>query len=113
MKARLCLAALAAMVATQSQGLTPPSASDGPIKLLTCTVTPQGVLEAWIDNQTGDAMDCIIRCNYQLGGTALSHTFNVTVPAGFNGRVGRMDTSGAKAGDYSGDILGECKKSPR
>jgi hypothetical protein len=111
MKARHCLVALAAMVAGQADvyGLTPPSSSDGPIKLLTCTVTPQGILEAEVDNQTEDAMNCNIRCSYELGDRKFSHTFNVTIPGRFHGRVGRFDTSTAKAGNYSGD-LGTCKK---
>jgi hypothetical protein len=112
MKARYWLAALLAMAASQSYGLTPPSASDGPVKLMTCTVTPQGILEAEVDNQTDDAMNCNIRCNYELGERMFSQSFNVTIPARFHGRVGRFDTSNAKAGNYSGEV-GSCKKSPR
>jgi hypothetical protein len=100
------------MTATQSFGLTPPSASDGPVKLLTCTVTPQGVLEAEVDNQTEDNVSCNIRCNYELGERMFSQSFSVTIPAHFHGRVGRFDTSNGKAGNYSGE-LGTCKKSSR
>ena len=112
MKTR-CLIALCALVAFQADvyGLTPPSASDGPIKLLACVVTPQGILEAEVNNQTADTMNCTIRCNYELGEKMLSYTFNVTIPGSFQGRVGRFDTSVGKAGNYSGD-LGTCKKSP-
>jgi hypothetical protein len=111
MKMRHWTIALAAMVTTQADvyGLTPPSSSDGPIKLLTCVVTPAGILEAEVDNQSEDAMNCNIRCNYELGEQTFSHTFNVTIPARFNGHVGRFDTSNAKAGNYSGDV-GTCKK---
>jgi hypothetical protein len=106
--------ALAAMVASHADvyALTAPSASDGPIKLLTCLVSPQGVLEAEVENQAEDAMNCTIRCNYELGEKRLSYTFNVNIPARFQGRVGRFDTSAGKTGSYSGD-MGTCTKSPR
>jgi hypothetical protein len=111
MKARHWLPALAAMVAPAAAvyGLTPPSSSDGPVRLLTCTVTPQGILEAEVDSQADDAMDCNIRCNYELGEKMFSYNFNVTIPKRFHGRVGRFDTSNAKAGNYSGDV-GTCRK---
>ena len=114
MKLRHWLATFAALVAAQAvvHALTPPSASDGPIKLLTCIVSPSGVLEAEVDNQTEDAMNCAIRCNYELGERMFSHTFDVTIPGRFHGRVGRFDTSNAKAGSYSGD-LATCKKVSR
>ena len=109
MKTRHWLASLAATMATQADvyGLTPPSASDGPIKLLSCIVTPTGILEAQVDNQSDDAVSCNIRCNYELGGRMFSHTFNETIPKRFSGRVGRFDTSNAKAGNYSGEV-GNC-----
>jgi hypothetical protein len=108
------VAALAAIFALQADvyALTPPSESDGPIKLLTCTVSPAGILEAEVSSQTDDAMDCNVRCNYELGERMFSYTFSVTIPGRFQGRVGRFDTSNAKAGNYSGD-LGNCKKSSR
>ena len=114
MKTRLPLLALATIAATQSDvyGITPPSASDGPIRLLTCVVTSTGILEAEVDNQSEDAMNCNIRCNYELGERTFSHSFNVTIPARFNGRVGRFDTSNGKAGNYSGDV-GTCNKVSR
>jgi hypothetical protein len=114
MKTRLCLLALAAMVAahTDVYGLTPPSDSDGPIKLLACIVTPTGTLEAEVDNQTDDSVNCNIRCSYELGSQMFSHSFNVNVPARFQGRVGRFDTVNARAGNYSGDV-GTCKKYSR
>ena len=114
MKTRHCFMALAAMVAAQADvyGLNPPSESDGPIKLLTCIVTPQGILEAEVDSRTDDDMNCNIRCNYELGDRTFSQSFNVTIPGRFQGRVGRFDTTNAKAGNYSGDI-GTCKKISR
>ena len=114
MKTRSYLAALATIVATQADvyALTPPSSSDGPIKLLTCVVTPHGILEAEVDSQTEDAMNCNIRCSYVLGERQFSHSFNVTIPGRFQGRVGRFDTSNAKAGNYTGD-LGTCEKTSR
>ena len=74
------LAALIAILTTQTEvhALTPPSDSDGPIKLLTCTVSPQGILEAEVDSQTDDDMSCNIRCNYELGERMFSQSFNVT-----------------------------------
>jgi hypothetical protein len=114
MKTRISSLALAALAATQSDvyGITPPSASDGPIRLLTCVVTSSGVLQAEVDNQSEDAMSCNIRCNYELGERTFSHSFNVTIPARFNGRVGRFDTSNGKPGNYSGDV-GTCRKASR
>lgn len=112
MKTRYGLAALLAMVASQTHGLTPPSASDGPVKLLGCIVNPQGILEAEVDNQTDDNVSCNIRCHYELGERLFSQSFSVTIPGRFHGRVGRFDTSNGKAGNYSGE-LGTCKKSPR
>ena len=108
------LAALIAILTTQTEvnALTPPSDSDGPIKLLTCTVSPQGILEAEVDSQTDDEMSCNIRCNYELGERTFSQAFNVTIPGRFHGRVGRFDTSNAKAGNYSGEVS-TCKKIQR
>ena len=110
MKTRLALATLS--IAALSAGvyaLTPPSDSDGPIKLLTCVVSPNGILEAEIDNQSDTAMGCHIRCNFDVSGTKFSHWFEVTIPAQFHGRVGKFDTSGAKPGNYAGDV-GQCEK---
>jgi hypothetical protein len=112
MKTTHCLAALAAMVAVQAdvRALTPPSDSDGPIKLLTCVVTPTGVLEAEVDSSSDDAMTCSIQCTYELGDRKFSHDFNVTIPARYHGRVGGFDTVNGKPGNYSGGV-GTCKKS--
>jgi hypothetical protein len=114
MKTRLLVLVLATIAATPSDvyGITPPSTSDGPIRLLSCVVTSTGVLEAEVDNQSEDAMNCNIRCNYELGERKFSHSFNVTIPARFNGRVGRFDTSNGKPGNYSGDV-GTCNKVSR
>jgi hypothetical protein len=111
MKARHSLAALAALAATQAdvRALTPPSESDGPVRLLNCVVSPGGTLEAEVDNQSDEAMSCNIRCNYEFGGKTFSHWFEVTVPKRFTGRVGEFDTSNGKPGSYSGDV-GTCKK---
>jgi len=111
MKTRHFLISLVVLVVIQSdvRGLTPPSSSDGPVKLLNCIVSPQGVLEAEVDSRSDDTVSCYIRCNYELGEQTFSHTFNETIPRRFHGRVGRFDTSNAKAGNYSGDV-GTCKK---
>jgi hypothetical protein len=111
MKMRFWLAALAATAAihTDTYALNPPSESDGPIALLGCIVSPQRILEAEVDSRTEDAMNCNVRCNYELGGKTFTHSFNVTIPGRFQGRVGRFDTGEGKPGNYSGDI-GTCKK---
>ena len=111
MKTREWLAGLALVGLTQADvhGLNAPKAGDGDIRLLTCAVSAAGILEAEVESQTTDAMSCNIRCNYELGEKMFSHTFSVTIPGRFHGRVGRFDTSNAKAGNYSGE-LGTCKK---
>jgi hypothetical protein len=109
MKTRHWLACLTAALATQADvhGLTPPSDSDGPIKLFSCIVTPAGILEAQVESTGDEAVTCNIRCTYELGGRMFSHTFHERIPKGFSGRVGRFDTSNAKAGNYSGEV-GSC-----
>src|SRR5688572_33354002 len=104
MKIRHWLLALAVSAAplVMVQALPPPSDSDGPIKLLGCTVSPQGILEAEVASQSEEAMSCSIRCNYELGGRTFSHRFEVSIPGRFQGRIGRFDTHNAKAGNYSG-----------
>ncbi len=114
MRTRYFLVALAATAMTQSTvyGITPPSSSDGPIRLLTCVVKPNGILEAEVESQADESMNCNIRCNYEFGERMFSQSFNVTIPARFHGRVGRFDTSNGRPGNYSGD-LDSCQKSPR
>ena len=114
MKTRFALLVVAVLVLPQSaaHAIKPPSASDGPIKLLACVVTPTGILEAEVASQSDDAMSCNIRCNYSLGEQTFSHSFTVRIPARFSGRVGRFDTSNARAGNYSGDV-GSCEKISR
>jgi phosphate-selective porin len=110
-KTRYWLAALAATAIFQTRiyALTPPSDSDGPVRLLSCSVSAQRVLEAEVDNRTEDAMNCNIRCDYALGEKTFSHSFNVTIPGRFQGHVGKFDTNEGKPGNYSGEI-GTCKK---
>ena len=114
MKTRHFLTALAALAATQSDvyGLTPSSDSDGPVRLLNCIVGPHGVLEAEVESQSDEDMNCYIRCNYEIGGSTFSQSFNVTIRKRFQGRVGRFDKGNGKAGNYSGDF-GTCKAVPR
>ena len=110
MKARHLLTALAVIAVTHDvHGLNPPSDSDGPVRLMSCVVSSGGMLEAEVDSRSEDAMNCNIRCNYEFGGKPFSHWFEVTIPARFNGRVGRFDTSGGRAGNFSGEV-GTCKK---
>jgi hypothetical protein len=99
----------AAMVAAEVGALTTPSASDGPIKLLSCTVAPNGMLEAQVANQGDEAMFCNIRCSYELGGKMFSHTFSETIPKRYQGTLGKFDTSNGRPGSYPGEV-GRCKK---
>jgi hypothetical protein len=114
MKTRHWLACLAAALLTQADvhGLTPPSDADGPIKLFSCIVTPAGILEAQVESTSDEALTCNIRCTYELGGRMFSHTFSEMIPKGYSGRVGRFDTSSARAGSYSGEV-GSCTKMSR
>jgi hypothetical protein len=91
------------------RALTPPSASDGPIKLLACVVSPSGKLQAQVVNESDDALLCNIRCNYELGGKMFSQFFSETIPKRFQGAIGSFDTSNARAGSYSGEVI-DCKK---
>jgi hypothetical protein len=109
MKTRVWLVSIVAVATAQVFGLTPPSKSDGPVRLLNCVVSGAGVLEAEVDSQVDDAMNCNLRCNYEIGGNTFSHSFNESIPAHFRGRIGKFDTSGGKAGNYSGDV-GTCKQ---
>jgi hypothetical protein len=89
--------------------LNPPSASDGPIKLLACVVTPAGILEAAVDSSADHAVSCDFYCNYELAGRMFTHTFTATIPARFQGRVGDFDTNNASPGSYSGEVR-RCQK---
>lgn len=109
MKTRILGAALSVMVATSVYPLTPPSASDGPVKLLSCVVTANGMLEAAVDNTSEDRQRCHIRCSYQMAERTFNHSFVETIPARFQGRVGQFDTTTGKAGTYPGEIR-DCEK---
>ena len=113
MKTRFWLAITVLLaLASADYALTPPSAAEGPIKLLACVVTPGGKLEASVESQTDDTMSCNIRCNYELGGRMFSHTFSESIPGRFTGRIGQFDTNNAKAGNYTGE-MGTCSKVER
>jgi hypothetical protein len=92
-----------------ARALTPPSDSDGPIRLLNCVVSAGGILEAEVSSQADEAMSCNLSCHYELGEHRFSHWFEVSIPARFSGRVGRFDTNGARPGNYPGDV-GSCSK---
>ena len=109
MKTRTWFAILAAAVSPSVFGLKPPSAADGPIKLLGCVVQSNGMLQAQVENQAGHAMFCALSCRYELGENLFSQTFEVSIPKHFQGNVGEFDTHGGKAGRYSGDIV-KCRK---
>ena len=80
-----------------------------PKQPLDCVVELNGILAAEVDSQSEDAMGCNIKCNYVQGEETFEHMFEVTIPAKFTGRVGRFNTFGGKAGNYSGEV-GTCKK---
>jgi len=105
----LAVIALIASLNADVHALNPPSDSDGPIRLLNCVVSSGGRLEAEVDSQSDDALLCNFRCNYEFGGKTLSQWFEAKVPAHFSGRVGKVDTSGGKPGNYSGEV-GTCRK---
>lgn len=111
MKLRLGLAAIAALAATHADvyGLNPPADSDGPIRLLACVVSANGMLEAEVDSRSEDDLSCNIHCNYELAGKPFTHWFEVTIPRRFIGRVGHFDTSGGRTGNFSGEV-GTCRK---
>ena len=111
MKARHCVAVLAAVAWGHANvsALTPPSDSDGPIRLLNCIVSPSGILEADVDSTSEDAMNCNISCSYEFGGKRLSQWLEVTIPKRFHGHVGHFDTNGGRPGNFSGSV-GTCKK---
>jgi hypothetical protein len=100
------------VAAMAAQALNPPSASDGPIKLLACVVTPAGILEAAVDSSAEEAMTCDFRCHYELAGRMFTHTFTATVPARFQGRVGNFDTHNARPGSYQGEVA-RCYRTSR
>jgi hypothetical protein len=113
MNKRTIGAALTSLViASAAYALTPPSASDGPVKLLSCVVTANGVLEAAVDNTSEDRLRCHIRCSYQMAERTFNHSFVETIPPRFQGRVGQFDTTNGKAGSYPGEISG-CEKVER
>ena len=111
MKTRHWFPAFAALALGQADvpALTPPSDSDGPIRLLNCIVSPTGVLEAEVDSTADDAMSCNISCQYEFGGKPFSQWFEVTIPKRFHGRVGHFDTNGGRPGNFPGSV-GTCKK---
>ena len=110
MKPRLYWVALAAIAVTHLVfALNPPSDSDGPVRLLSCVVAANGVLEAEVESQSDDDLSCNLHCNYEFGGKPFTHWFEVTIPRRFMGRVGHFDTSGGRAGNFSGEV-GTCRK---
>lgn len=110
MRTRFAWLAVAAMMPQAPlRALTPPSASDGPLRLLGCTVTNRGILQAQVDNQSDDALFCDIRCGYELGGKMFSHEFSATIPKRFQGSIGEFETHGAREGTYRGEV-GRCSR---
>jgi hypothetical protein len=99
-------------LASAVYAITPPSASDGPVRLLSCVVSANGLLEAVVDSQTDERMRCHIRCTYQMADRTFNHSFEEIIPARFQGRVGQFDTTNGKAGSYPGEI-GSCDKAER
>src|SRR4051812_19030556 len=111
MKSRTGLMVLLTLFAVHGSvfALTPAKDSDGPVRLLACVVSSSGTLESEVGNQSDDAQLCNIRCDFDIAGQTFTHWFDVTIPKHYNGRVGRFDTNGGKAGTFSGEV-GTCKK---
>jgi hypothetical protein len=112
-KSRLLPAALAVFAAAAATrlvfALNPPSDSDGPVRLLSCVVSANGVLEAEVESQSDDMLSCNIHCNYEFGDKPFTHWFEAAIPRRFMGRVGRFDTNGGRPGNFGGDV-GTCRK---
>jgi hypothetical protein len=95
--------------ASAAVAITPPSSSDGPVKLLACVVSPAGILEAEVASSADETLRCDISCGYELGEHRFTHTFSVSIRSRFQGRVGRFDTNNARPGNYSGEVS-NCAK---
>ncbi|HEX6637557.1 MAG TPA: hypothetical protein VF033_07855 [Steroidobacteraceae bacterium] len=111
MRVRTLLLLGPAMLVMQADvhALVTPSTSDGPVRLLGCVVTPARLLQAEVDNSSDEAMFCEFSCNYEISGRMFSHAFSETIPKHFQGRIGQFDASGARPGNYSGEV-GKCSK---
>jgi len=93
------LVAMAAL-ATPLAGNTP-----GPIRLLSCTVSGAGLLEAVVENTSDTVHTCNLRCDYVASGARLSHRFaEVTIPSRYSGVVAQADTGRGQPGTYSGNV---------
>ena len=106
MKARPCLIALAVLA-------TPLAAdTEGPIRLVSCTVSSAGLLEVEAENTSYTVHTCNLRCDYVVAGTTISHRFSeVTIPSRYKGIVGQFDTSRGLPGSYSSHV-DSCWKLP-
>ena len=99
----LALIALAAPLAANTPG---------PIRLLSCTVSSVGLLEAEVENSSDTVHTCELRCDYVIGGSTISHRFEaVSIPSRYRGIVAQVDTARGQPGIYSGDV-GVCEKLP-
>ena len=95
-------------------GLAAPLAAStsGSIRLLSCTVSGAGLLEAVVENTSDTVHTCNLRCDYVAGGSKLSHRFaEVTIPSRYRGVVAQADTARGQPGTYSGDV-DVCEKLP-
>jgi len=98
----IALAALAAPLAANTPGS---------VRLLSCVVSSAGLLEAEVESTADFAQTCNLRCDYVIGGTTISHRFDVSIPARFKGIVGQMDTWRGQPGSYSGHV-DACRELP-
>lgn len=96
----IALAALAAPLIAQTPG---------PVRLLSCVVSNAGLLEAEVENTSGSAQACSLRCDYVIEETTISHRFEISIPARFRGIAGQVDTSRGRPGSYPG-VIGVCRK---
>ena len=85
--------------------------SPEPVRILSCTVSNAGLLQAEVESASDSAQTCSLRCDYAIGSTTISHRFYASIPARFKGIVGQVDTSRGQPGTYSGHVE-VCSKLP-
>ena len=79
-----------------------------PVRLLSCVVDETGLLEAEVSNTSGFELTCELRCDYVIREEPITHDFKADIPARYEGRVGRFDTSSGRPGRYRGSV-GACR----
>ena len=84
----------------------------GPIRLLSCTVSGAGLLEAVVENTSDTVHTCNLRCEFVIGGSTITHRFGeVSIPSRYRGVVAQFDTARGQPGTCSGEVA-RCEKLP-